>query len=260
MTDPTTGTAAITRTTVSRLTRDQAKILAHYAAGEATKTICVNTGFDMAVVGRVLDEHAGNDRARAHQLVLNYQEHAKTVAAAKGTSPTAAAVWPRTTVPTTPAAAAAGTTEPSTMEPGTTEPDAPAGDAIGALLDQAEASGDPRLQRAATKIRELVDGLRTDLAEHLREAQLRAEQAQLQNRLAQIKDLLRPRRTQPVLPPAGTAAAAADSKAAAADSKVVRAWAAEQGLDCPARGRLPGGVLAAYQRHHAGEHDRQAQS
>jgi hypothetical protein len=253
------GTATTSGRAAGKLTRDQAKVLAHYAAGEASKTICVNTGFDMAFVGRILDEHAGNDRARAQQLVLEYQEHAKAVAAAKGTSPAAAAALTRPAAPAKPAAAAkpaapaeqADSDVPAvqdSVEPGTVEPDASAGDGIGRLLEQADATDDPRLQRTAAKVRELVDGLRTDLAEHLRETQLRAEQLHLQVRLAEIKNLLRPRRAQPVLPAAVTAS---NTVMAAPDARAVRAWATEQGVDCPARGRIPGAVLATYQHHHA---------
>jgi Lsr2 len=230
-----------------QLTRDEAKVLAHYAAGEASKTICINTGFDMTFVGRVLDEHAGNDRARAHQLVLEYTERAQAVAAARGVSgppaPAAAKASPaaKTTAPTasappatTPENTAAGNTGPQSAGP---EPV----DELEALLQAADATGVPRLQRAATKIRDLAAELRTDLAEHTREAKLRAEQAELEARLAAIKEQLRPRRTQPVLPAAGDGEAPLDTKA-------VRAWAEKQGLDCPARGRIPGAVTDAYRQ------------
>lgn len=245
-----------------QLTRDEAKVLAHYAAGESAKTITVNTGFTMDLVGRVLDEHAGNDRARAHQLVLEYQEHAQAVAAARGVSaPPAPAARP---VPATPAAVTVSAavkpttsvtpaappevpekTEPQDTGQQSTEQQTTVGEpvdtlAFEALLQAADATGVPRLQRAATKIWDLATELRIDLAEHIREATLRAEQAQLETRLAAIKEQLRPRRTQPVLPTAGAEAPA--------DTKAVRAWAAEQGLDCPARGRIPGAVTDAYRR------------
>jgi hypothetical protein len=254
-----------------QLTRDEAKVLAHYAAGESAKTITVNTGFDMALVGRVLDEHAGNDRARAHQLVLEYQERAQAVAAARGVSaPPAPAARP---VPAAPAAvkapaaakpatpktsakpaAAPETKAPENAEPQDTEPEnAGPQDTeaepvhkleLEALLQATDATGVPRLRRAATKIRDLAAELRTDLAEHTREATLRTEQAALEARLAAIKEQLRPRRTQPVLP-AATAGGDAETPL---NTKAVRAWAAEQGLDCPARGRIPGAVTDAYRR------------
>jgi hypothetical protein len=260
-----TSTAALTKVATA-LTRDQAKILAHYAAGEASKTIVVNTGFDMATVGRVLDEIAGNDRGRAHALVLEYKERAQATAAARGvptpplpgpSRPTAAAATAVakdsvatlaavTAAPATPAAPAAPTA------PAAPPPALPV-DAIGELLDQAEASQIPKLQRAAGKVRDLLADLRTQLAEHTREAQLRAEQAELEQRLAVIREQLRPRRQQPAaVAPAATPGAAgtgADTEPAV-DTKKVRAWAAEQGLDCSTHGRVPGTVLTAYREAH----------
>ena len=239
MTHPTTRAAR-------QLTRDEAKVLAHYAAGEASKTICINTGFDMPFVGRVLDEHAGNDKARAHALVLEYTERAQTVAAARGISappalhtPTPAAATPAPRQSTPPAAT------PQQKAPGIAEPQTEPGPVdkldFEALLQAAHATGVPRLQRAVAKICDLAAELRTDLAEHTRETTLRTEQAELEARLAAIKEQLRPRRTQPVLP-------AAEGGEAPLDAKAVRAWAATHGLDCPARGRIPGAVAAAYQQ------------
>lgn len=244
-----------------QLTRDEAKVLAHYAAGESAKTITINTAFTMDLVGRVLDEHAGNDRARAHALVLEYTERAQTVAAARGVSTppappaqAAAAAKPAPRENTPPAATpqnALEHTEPQAAkpEPQTTEPQSeprPVDELdFEALRQAADASGVPRLQRAVVKVRDLAAELRTDLAEHTRESKLRAEQTALECRLAAIKEQLRPRRTQSALP---TAAAGAEGGQAPLDTKAVRAWAATQGLDCPARGRLPGAVTDAYRQ------------
>jgi DNA-binding transcriptional MerR regulator len=247
----------ITATRPLRLTPDDAKILAAYAGGDSAADICTATGFSLARVGRVLDEHAGNNRELAHQVVHEYAEQAQAVAAAKGTSPAAAAAaaLPRPATRIVPAPAAAPAAEPAdpavpeAIEPAAAapdEPDAVAADEVGLLLEQADATGDPRLQRATVKIRELVDGLRTDLAEHLREKRLRDEMARLEARLAEVKQQLRPRRGQPVLD-----TATADPEPAV-DSKVVRAWALEQGLACPKVGRVPGDVVAAYRQAHTG--------
>jgi hypothetical protein len=245
-----TSTAALTKVATT-LTRDQAKILAHYAAGEASKTIVVNTGFDMATVGRVLDEIAGNDRGRAHALVLEYKERAQATAAARGV-PTPALPGPSrpTTAPTAAAAADVAKDSVATLAAMTAPAPAPAApgpvDAIGELLDQAEATEIPKLQRAAGKVRDLIDELRAQLFEHTRETRLRAEQAALEERLAVIREQLRPRRQQQ---PALAATVDVDAQPAV-DSKKVRAWAAEQGLDCSAHGRIPGAVLAAYREAH----------
>jgi hypothetical protein len=261
-----TSTAALTKVATT-LTRDQAKILAHYAAGEASKTIVVNTGFDMATVGRVLDEIAGNDRGRAHALVLEYKERAQATAAARGV-PTPALPGPSrpTTAPTAAAAADVAKDSVATLAAITATPAAsPASaasagsaatppalpvDAIGELLDQAEATKIPKLQRAAGKVRDLLADLRAQLAEHTRETQLRAEQAELEQRLAVIREQLRPRRQQPAPTPAPDGASTGADAEPAVDTKKVRAWAAEQGLDCSAHGRIPGALLTAYRETH----------
>jgi Lsr2 len=244
----------------ARLTREQAKILAHYAAGESAKSITVNTGLSMAVVGQVLDEHAGNDRDRATQLTLEYQEHARMISAAKGQAAAAVAAVCQparaaAAVPK-PAAPAGDTAETAPSAASPQEPDSPAAeqpvDGIDAVLAQAAATGVPRLQRAAAKVQDLADELRRDLAEHTRETQLRAELARLESRLAEVKQQLRPRRAAAPLAAASTPAVPAvpDSGEAAVDTKAVRAWALEQGLDCPARGRIPGAVTDAYRLAH----------
>jgi hypothetical protein len=220
----------ITATRPLRLTPDDAKILAAYAGGDSAAEICTATGFSLSRVGRVLDEHAGNNRELANQVVLDYAERTQAAAPAGPATAPAAMTMP---LQPTPAAAA----EPGTVEPAG-EPAEPAGDPIAALLEQADATGEPRLHRSAVKIRELVDSLRTDLAQHLREVPLRAEQARLRARLAEIDAQLQGR-------PAPTTGEQPD-----VDTKKVRAWAAEQGLDCSAHGRIPSAVLAAYREAH----------
>ena len=197
--------------TPPRLSREQAVVLARYAGGDSAKTIADDTGTDLAVVGRILDEHAGNDRDRARQLVTAYSEHAQAVAAAHGTTP-------------------------AHVVPGPRRPDG-----IAALLEAADATGDPRVKKTVDKIRELLAGLRADMAAHQADARLRQEQAALEARLAEIKKQLRPagRRT-----PAGSAPAG--EPAGRVDSKAIRAWAAEQGIACSATGRIPASVVDAY--------------
>ena len=202
--------------TPPRLNRDQAVILARYAGGETAKTIADDTGTDLAVVGRILDEHAGNNRDRARQLVTAYNTHAQSVAAAQGT--------------TTPA-----------VLPGPRRPDGIAG-----LLDAADATGDPRMKKTADKIRELLAELRADVAGHREHAELLQEQERLQARLAEIKQRLRPSTRRPATGqgPAGSA------DRTPVDSKTIRAWAAEQGITCSATGRVPQSITDAYHQAH----------
>lgn len=207
---------------VARMTRDEAKILAHYAAGETSRQIATNTGLTLDEVGLALDALAGNDRDRAQRLAMQWQARARAVAAAKGVSGPPA---PRP-VPAPP--------KPLPEPPKPYEKNI---DGIADMLDAAESSGNGKLERAAGKIRDLLATLQADLAEHSRGARLRQEQAELEARLAQIKAELTGRRPAP---------ATAKPAATAVDSKAVRKWAAANGIECNPHGRVPASVVAAY--------------
>jgi chromosome segregation ATPase len=103
-------------------------------------------------------------------------------------------------------------------------------DAEDNVLAQAEATGVPRIVKAAEKIRDLLDALTGDVMDHAREARLRAEQTRLEARLTEIRKELNPRRTD----------------ASGVDSKAVRAWAKANNVECPDVGRVPNRVLDAY--------------
>ena len=107
----------------------------------------------------------------------------------------------------------------------------PAGDAIADVISRAVATEVPKLVRAADKISDLVDQLEKELATHERTAALRVEQEKLAARLAVIQQEL------------GVKHAAASPD----DGKVIRAWAAKNGVTCPARGRVPAVVRERYQ-------------
>lgn len=208
--------------TVVKMTRNEAKILAHYGAGESAQQIVDNTGLPYSDVCLALDALAGNNRERAHTLAIEWQKRAQAVAAARGVSaPPAPQPVP---VP--------APTPPKTYEKNI--------DGIADMLDAAEHCGSDRLGRAARKIREQLTALQRDLADHSREAKLRDEQTQLEARLAEIRAQLKPKR--------GPAAPASDLAPADVDSKTVRAWAAENGYQCPRTGRVPGDVVAAYRK------------
>ncbi|MEU7904150.1 histone-like nucleoid-structuring protein Lsr2 [Actinoplanes sp. NPDC049118] len=190
---------------VAELTRDEAKILAHYAAGEPLDLIPQNAEVKRAEVDRVVME------------IANFNiPHARTIALA----------WQRKNKPAAPNAA------PATVAATATRPDA-----IADLINRATTSDVPRLVRLADKVQDLVDQLEGQLREYERGKELRAEAEKLERRLAEIKQALTPKRS---------ASAESASMASAPDSKAVRAWAAANGVDCPERGRVPAGVLAAY--------------
>lgn len=112
-------------------------------------------------------------------------------------------------------------------------------DLIADLLNRAVATEVPRLVRAADKISDLVDQLEAQLAEHEREHALRTEADKLEARLAEIRAELKAQRG----PGAG-----GDAGPTAVHPRQIRAWAAENGFDCPAKGRLPEAVIAAYRK------------
>lgn len=229
-------TLAPTRPAGARLTRDQAAILARYAGGDTAGTIAAATGLTLDLVGRVLDELAGNNRDLARRLVHEHTEYAQNVAAAKGGSP---APRPATAPATAPAAAVTGSA-----------------DTVAALLKAAAGSGDARLQKTSRKISDLLRQLRAGMAEHTRQADLRTELAQLETRMAELKKQLRPgRTTSPAdsTPADGTPAArtpAAADPASAQFRATVRAWAQQAGLPCSATGRISAAVTAAYRAAH----------
>lgn len=211
-------------TVVGRMTREEAQILAHYSAGETSRQIVQNTGIDLQEVGLVLDSLAGNNRERARELTLSWQQRAKTNNT-PGPGPVPAQPKP-------PVITVAEPAPPKVYERNI--------DSIADMLQAAQDSGNGRLERAVEKIRGLLTELQEQLAEHSREEQLRDEQAQLEARLAEIRAALKPKRASVVSAiPAGTPVI---------DPKAVRAWAANSGIDCPTHGRVPAAVVAAYQK------------
>lgn len=113
------------------------------------------------------------------------------------------------------------------------------------LAAAAARSGSRRTQRLGEKLTELAAELRTALAEERRAAeaeqqrqraleQLRQEVDELEARLAEKRAQLRGR-------PARTS-----TPAAAVDNRAIREWARQQGVECPAVGRVPHGVVEAY--------------
>lgn len=111
-----------------------------------------------------------------------------------------------------------------------TTKDLAAVDRIDALLDQADATGNPKIQHTSDTIRELIAQLREQLAEHHRLEQLRAELEQIAERAAEIRRLL----------------ADAEKPAAIIPDRTVRIWARENGYDVDARGRVSMELRAAY--------------
>lgn len=193
--------------TAADLNRDEAKILAHYAAGETLDEIAVSAGTGKDEVVRVVGEIAAHNRAYAKTLTLEWQ---RNHSGRNGSAPKLTPV---------------------------VVPKQVNNDVIADLLNRAIGTDVPRLVRLADKVQDLIDQLEEQLTEHEQGQALRAEAAQLEQRLASIKQQLNPKRT-----------AAAAAAPAVTDSKTVRAWAKASGVDCPTHGRVPASVLAAYAR------------
>lgn len=164
---------------IDTMTRDEARILAHFAAGESLDTIAAETRQPRGDVALTIDGYAKNDRSRAQQLAL---------------------AWQRANP------AARHTPQPA--------PATPAGpDHIADLLTAAADSGVPRLVRAADRIQDLVDQLGEQLAEHERGQALRSEADRLEKRLAEIRRELGPKRQPALIAHGEQAAELVDRKA-----------------------------------------------
>jgi hypothetical protein len=200
--------------TVARMSRDEAKILAHYSAGETVRQIVAATGSTAGDVELTIDALAGGNRQRAHDLALEYAER-QTQTTAKAATPSA---------PVTSAA------QDTTV------------DLLADLLNRAVAREVPRLVRDAEKISDLLDELEKHVKEHERGQALRAEAASLEARLAEIRQQLGSARRQP----AGRSVSA--RPASAGDSRRIRAWAAENSVPCSTHGVLPRSVREAYEK------------
>lgn len=123
------------------------------------------------------------------------------------------------------------------------------------LIVSAEKSAKARTRRLAAKVREDLGVLRDLVVAERKEteaakvkaeetARLKAEVAELEQQLAAKKAALRPpskpKQSQP-------------KPASQRDSKAIRAWAAENGVECPGFGRVPQPVVEAYEAAHPSE-------
>ena len=93
-----------------------------------------------------------------------------------------------------------------------------------------------QISRAAKRVMDAVAALDRAWAADAAKAELRAERDRLKAELAQVESRLR------------------GGPTVVRDWKAIRAWAADEGLDCPATGKVPGGIVSAYDRahHHGG--------
>lgn len=113
------------------------------------------------------------------------------------------------------------------------------------LLDAATKSGVAKAIRIAVRIREQVRDLDKVMKDTEKERQLLGQKADLQKQLGALDNQLRAfKRASPKRSPA--------PKATQADPTTgeIRAWARENGLECPGMGRIPKEVQAKYDAAH----------
>jgi hypothetical protein len=112
---------------------------------------------------------------------------------------------------------------------------------VTALLKWAEAHPDASVRDHATQARTVLLALRERHAADLEITALTSEMAELDSRRGRVAERLA------ALQPA-PAKTVKPKRERDYDPKAVRAWAAENGLACPALGRVPGPVLDAWRK------------
>ncbi|MFJ7049010.1 histone-like nucleoid-structuring protein Lsr2 [Streptomyces sp. NPDC101112] len=129
-------------------------------------------------------------------------------------------------------------THPTTQPPAATAAvDDPERMPVGKLLAWADAHQDPDVQDQSARARAAITGLRRRYATDHELAAITTEAEQLEQRLAEL------RAREAELAPANTKRA---RKPVAYPAAEVRAWAKENGHDCPAVGRVPKPIVEAW--------------
>jgi hypothetical protein len=267
----------ITTGATARLSAEERRILIRYAAGDSPRQIAVDTGIPAGDVALTIDSVAKNNRGLARNIVKEYDDLRGVTAAPVRPAPKPVPKPAESTVKPVhdPRALGpdcyrcesgdscdhhvtaedyfAGAQAAEEWADARPEPARPVAEmklatgpvrSADQVLTAAEQSGAPKLIRAADKIRKLLADLEVQVAEHQREAELRARVDKLAAELTAAREQLRSLGRQPLSPPATGAQVA---QALAVDTKAIRAWAADNGVACPARGRIPTVVLTAWQ-------------
>lgn len=156
----------------------------------------------------------------------------------------------QTATPSRPVAATAPVPAPVAAAVPTPPPAEPTRDAIGTMLARADDSTSRAAKRTADRIRALIATLREQLeetAEADRVAKERAEEkARLAEQIAAARRALDEANAK-LKALGGKTTRAATAPRAASDAAVIRAWARENGVDCPDRGRIPAPVREQYE-------------
>lgn len=127
---------------------------------------------------------------------------------------------------------------------------------IETLLNAASKSGKARTRRLGVRIHELVAELRglvnSESAEREAAAKADAEKAALLAEVKTLEDQLAAKKDALRIQQSAKRVAAIDAvgKAPSTRNGRIRAWAAGQGIECTAFGRVPAAVIAAYDAEH----------
>jgi hypothetical protein len=118
------------------------------------------------------------------------------------------------------------------------------------LLRKGEKSTKQRTRKAAARARVLLAELNQAVQAEDRDAKARKaaeqERAWLQAEVDKLEKQLAEKKTA-LKTTASRGKPATAPKHSTSDSQAIRAWAAEAGIDCPARGRIPGRVRELYE-------------
>lgn len=185
---------------------DQYRVLRAYAAGADLRSTAASLSMDLERVSGIV-ETVGFNRSHARTLVQDYERRRSA--------------------------------QPPLVEPSPREPEkpeivvttTPAAPTYEGLLDRADSSGDPKLEKLAAKARELLDELEDRLTAFEEAQEALAEIAELEAKLEAARSKLISHRP---------------SQRTGPDPKAVRAWAAENGVACGQAGRPPKSVIDAY--------------
>ena len=198
-------TAPTTLATISN--RQERDIIAGYATGK-TVTDLVADGAPKKLTTDLVADVAKFDRGRARKAVLEYDQRT-------GGAPTPTPAPPaRQATPAEPA-------------------DGEQIDTVTDLLDAAEQTEVPRLVKAAGRIREQIAELQTAVATVAREQKLRAEvdaaRVAYERAQAELREM--------------TGKAPGTSAGSGLPTREIRAWAAQNGVECSTHGRVPEAVV-----------------
>lgn len=242
-----------TQTVVSRT---QYEVLRLFANGKTEREIADYTTLEIRAVTRTINELCAGDKVTAADMAAAYERRANAIAAARGT-PGVPGLPRTTTVPPPPRA----------PDPATPPAMARATDVLADLLAAAQVSPHQRTRSLGAKLSALAEDLRGRLADEARAAQ-EAEAAakarveaqrrvdELAAQLEAARKALRSASGTPS-PRPGVDGPGSTTPTAGPSSKAVRAWAAENGISCPAVGKVPRAVVDAYQAAQPTETDKE---